>query len=321
MEVESYGTEYYQLIKTIWETEQMPQECSTAIICLIYKQGDKLECCNYRGISLLNVTYKIFTNLLTRYIQPYVEEITGDYQCGFRKGRSTTYQIFCLRMILEKACEYKVDIHQLYIDYKQTYDTIHRAELVEIMKEFGISMKLVRLVKMTLANTNSKVKLSPSFETTNGLRQGDLLTTLLFNLCMEKIIRSVRINPGGTIFTRTRQCLVHADDVVILGRSEGYINRRLEEMAAANHQIGLQINDTKTKYMINRQDGNNVKEIEFMGKKYEKVESFKYLGAVMTSLNDIDTEIKSKIAVSNKCYYALGPTLKSQLKFVSIKRS
>jgi hypothetical protein len=82
----------------------------------------------------------------------------------------------CLRGIREKACEYKVDIHQLYIDYKQAYDTINRAELVEIMKEFGIPMKLLRLVKMTLASTNSKVKiqgkLSPSFETTIGLQQG-----------------------------------------------------------------------------------------------------------------------------------------------------
>jgi hypothetical protein len=167
------------------------------------------------------VTYKIFTNLLTRYIKPYVEKILGDYQCGFRKGRSTTGQIFCLRMILERTCEYEVDIHQLYTDYKQAYDTINRAKLVEIIKEFGIPMKLVRLVKITLANTNSKVKiqgkLSPSFETMIGLRQGDSLSTLLFHLCMEKII-NVRINRGGTMYNRTRQCLAYADDVVILGR-------------------------------------------------------------------------------------------------------
>jgi hypothetical protein len=55
----------------------MPQEWGTAIICPIYKQGDKLECLNYSGISLLNVTYKIYTNILTRYIEPYVEEILG----------------------------------------------------------------------------------------------------------------------------------------------------------------------------------------------------------------------------------------------------
>jgi hypothetical protein len=84
----------HQLVKTIWETEQMPQEWDTTIICPIYTQGDKLECRNYRGISLLSVNYKILTNLLTRYIEPYVEEILGDYQCGFRKGRSTTDQVF-----------------------------------------------------------------------------------------------------------------------------------------------------------------------------------------------------------------------------------
>ena len=71
--------------------------------------------------------------------------------------------------------------------------------------------------------------------------------------------------------------------------------------------------------MINRQDGNKVKETELMGKRYEKVESFKYLGAVMTSLNEIETEIKSKIAVGNKCYYALGPIIKRRSISQSIK--
>jgi hypothetical protein len=99
-------------------------------------------------------------------------------------------------MILEKACECNVDIHQLYIDYRQAYGSINRAQLVEIMKEFGIPKKLVRLVKIILKNTHNKVKiqgkLSPNFETVERcffcLRQGDPLSTLLFNLCMENII-------------------------------------------------------------------------------------------------------------------------------------
>ena len=98
-------------------------------------------------------------------------------------------------------------------------------------------------------------------------------------------------NPGGTIYNRIRQCLAYADDIVILGRSEEYIKKTLEEMVAITQQIGLQMNDTKTKFMLNRQVGNKVKEIELMGRKYEKVESFKYLGAMITSLNDIETEI------------------------------
>ena len=79
------------------------------------------------------------------------------------------------------------------------------------------------------------------------------------------------------------------------------------------------MNDTKTKCVINRKDGNKVKEIEPMGKRYEKVESFKYLGTVMTSLNEIETEIKSKVSVGNKCYYALGPIIKRRSISQSIK--
>ena len=73
------------------------------------------------------------------------------------------------------------------------------------------------------------------------------------------------------------------------------------------------MNDSKTKHRINRQDGNKVKAIELMGKKYGKLEYFKYLGSVMTSVNDIEIEVKSKIAVGNKCYYALGPILTLRL--------
>jgi hypothetical protein len=106
---------------------------------------------------------------------------------------------------------------------------------------------------------------------------------------------------------------------VILERSEGYIKKTLEEMVAITQHIGLQMNYAKTKYMLNRQVGNKAKEIELMGKKYEKVEFFKYLGAMITSLSDIETEIKSKITVGNKCYHALGTVLKRRSISQSIK--
>ena len=51
----------YTLITLIWEKEQMPKEWGTALICPIYKKGDRLNCQNYRGISSLCTAYKIFT--------------------------------------------------------------------------------------------------------------------------------------------------------------------------------------------------------------------------------------------------------------------
>jgi hypothetical protein len=115
----------------------MPADWQMAIIFLIYKKGDKLNCINHRGILLLNVVYKIFTNTLARYLEVYTEEILGDYQYGFRKERSTTDQIFILRQIIEETYKLSVDIHQLFNDYKQAYDNINRQQMYKIMKEFG----------------------------------------------------------------------------------------------------------------------------------------------------------------------------------------
>lgn len=58
-------TEYiYLLVKEIWVKEVIPEDWKTAIICPIYKNGDRQLCSNYRGIALLNVTYKILSNCI-----------------------------------------------------------------------------------------------------------------------------------------------------------------------------------------------------------------------------------------------------------------
>ena len=83
----------------------MPEEWKESIIVPVYKKGDKTDCNNYRGISLLPTTYKILSNILLSR-SPYTEEIIGDHQCGFRRNMSTTDHMFCIRQILEKKWEY-----------------------------------------------------------------------------------------------------------------------------------------------------------------------------------------------------------------------
>jgi hypothetical protein len=96
-----------------------------------------------------------------------------------------------------------VNIHQLYIDYKEAYDCINRDQSIDFIKEFGIPNTLVRLVKITFEKRKNKVntqtKMSPSFETAVGLKQGDAVCTILFDLCMEKVIKNVKTNPRGTV--------------------------------------------------------------------------------------------------------------------------
>ena len=82
----------------------------------------------------------------------------GDHQCGFRRNRSTTDHIFCIRQILEKKWEYTEAMHQLFIDFKTAYDSVRREVLYNIRNEFGVPKKLVRLVKMCWTETYSRVQ-------------------------------------------------------------------------------------------------------------------------------------------------------------------
>jgi sorting nexin-29 len=128
----------HQLIKLIWTTENMPHEWNTGIICPIHKKGDKLECNNYRSITLLNYTYKIFSSILN-------ERLKREYHCGFRQNKSTFDQIFILRQMIEKHNEHGLDLHMLFIDFKQSFNSINRERLFEAMDKMGIPQKLIRL--------------------------------------------------------------------------------------------------------------------------------------------------------------------------------
>jgi len=95
--------EIYKLITSIWKKEKLPEEWKESIILPIHKKGDKTDCNNYRGISLLPTTYKILSIILLSRLIPYAKEIIGDHQCGFLRNRTTIDHIFCIRQILQKT--------------------------------------------------------------------------------------------------------------------------------------------------------------------------------------------------------------------------
>jgi len=116
---------------------------------------------------------KFLSNILLSTLIPYAKEIIGDLQCGFRSNMSTIDHTFCICQILEKKWEYNEEVHQLFIDFKKAYDSVRREVLYKILIEFGIPRKLLRLIKMSLTETYSRVRVgknvSDRFPIRNGL--------------------------------------------------------------------------------------------------------------------------------------------------------
>ncbi|XP_072389549.1 uncharacterized protein [Diabrotica undecimpunctata] len=130
---------------------------------------------------------------------------------------STIDQIFLLRQTLEKTYEFEIDTHHLFIDFKSAYDCVDRSALYNAMAELDIPSQLITLVKATLSKVECKVKVqnrvSRSFQTHTGLRQGDSLSCLLFNIALERAIEKLGIPTRGTIINRSVQILAYADDI------------------------------------------------------------------------------------------------------------
>jgi hypothetical protein len=129
----------------------------TFIVLPIYKNGDKTDCSNYRGISLLATTYKMLSNILLSKLIPYTDEIIEDHRHAFWQNRSTTDKAFCICHILKKKWEYNGTVNQLFIDFEKTYDSVRQEVLYNILSEFGIPVELVRLIEIRLNEIYSKV--------------------------------------------------------------------------------------------------------------------------------------------------------------------
>lgn len=240
-----------------------------------------------------------------------MEEKIGNWQYGFRPGRCSTDFVFALKMMLEKSWEWNKNKCIAFIDLEKAFDRINRNNLWNVMREdhYGISPKLVRVSKSIYKHCINKVKSgdveSRWFEVKTGVRQGGVMSPLLFIIYMDKCLREICTNEAN------EETFAYADDAAIVTDTPEALQVAVNRWTRGLTENGMKISSEKTEVM---NVGRNKEEVNvFIGeKKLKQVNNFKYLGVTINEENLQEVEINNRIGKYNANLNMLYPILKDK---------
>ena len=187
--------EFYRVIPFIWRERKVPQRWKDAVITVLHKKGDKMECQNYRGISLVSHAGKALLKVVSKRHSYYceVKGLLPEEQCGFRPDRSTTDMMFMVRWLQEIGRKAGVSLFMCFIDLQKAYDTVDRTLLWLVLIRIGVPPQMIAVIRQFHDGMGACVRpddgvCSDWFKVEQGLRQGCVLSPLLFNIFFAAVL-------------------------------------------------------------------------------------------------------------------------------------
>ena len=295
----------HQLITNAWEMGSLPQTWKDASIITIYKKGDRPDCGNYRGISLLSIAGKIFARILLNRLSIHITpEVVPDTQCGFRGNRSTVDIIFCLRQLQEKCIEQDRPLYMVFVDFSKAFDTVGRTGLWQLLKKYGCPEKFTTMIEALhigmMATVNVGGEVSESFRVTNGVKQGCVLAPTLFSIFLSAMLDNAFRDMGDGIYIQSGQS---ADLFNV-----AHFRAKTKTTRILMRELLFNIKKTEVLYQPNC---TRTREEDIMvdGNKLNSVMEFTYLGSTISSDGCIDDEIQRRMAKASASFGRLRQRL------------
>lgn len=278
-----------KLYNRLFINGEYPLTWGEGIITPIFKKGDVNNAQNYRGITLINILAKIYSqillNRLTKWTVKY-DKICNN-QFGFQKNKSVVDCLFILHTVVSKVLDSGNKLYCIFIDYEKCFDKIDRSFLWQKLLSENISSKFVRAIKSMYSRVKSCIKFNSSFsdffDTHIGLKQGDPSSPLLFMLFVNDLNNSINtdLNDIFTIDELKLFLILFADDQALFAKSPESLQSMLTDIERYCRHWGLKINTDKTKAMIFEKGRHTHHDFFIYDTPIQIVESFKYLGVTL----------------------------------------
>lgn len=306
-------TQIHNICVEVWKTNCFPESWKKAIIVPLHKKGSKSEPKNYRGISLLSISGKVFLTVLRHRYRTFLDSICREEQAGFRPGRSCVDQIFTLNRIIERRLLYNKPFIAIFVDFEAAFDSVHRDSMWQVLESEGLPTKIIDLLRSLYCGGGCVVRTTDGdtkfFEVTTGVRQGCITSPDLFRVTLDKaLLDTLTEEEGIEVGEDVRVTdLDFADDTVFFVETWEQANRLLNKFKNSAKPYGLRINYLKTKCVMYGDGPNGSLMID--GQYIEQVDSFKYLGATSSSTGYNMEEITIRIGKAAAAFASLKPRI------------
>lgn len=312
-----------QLYNRCMKGETLPEDFRKGYISNIYKKGDRKQCGNYRGITVLCSIGRLYGKILKFRLE--MELIDVEEQSGFRAGRSCTDNIFSIRQVTDKRLAHNLETHLVFIDLRKAYDTVPLNKLWMAMQKQDVKMYLLKAVKDLYSSNVSQIKigrnLSEPFSVNKGLRQGCCIAPTLFKLYLNETLKNWRrkcCNLGVKIDDSMLYSLNYADDQVIFAEEEDDVLYMLRKLHEEYLYWGLEINFNKTEYLV---VGGDAKTLCIPnGPELKSCQNVTYLGTQIAANGGSTQDIQSRISKGKVAIRQLHPLIRNQTLSKNVKR-
>jgi hypothetical protein len=310
------------LCNLIYDAGYLPKDLKHSIFIPIPKKNKSLKCDEHRIISIISQVTKILLKIVMERNKRKINVEINDTQSGFQENKGTREGIFNLRTIIERTLERQKSVYLCFIDYSKAFDTVQHKLMINCLSRLGIDGKDIRLLINLYWEQTAAIRIdgeiSEDLLIEKGVRQGCVLSPLLFNLYTEGIFKEIEDMKGITIGGININNLRYADDTVLLAENETDLQRLLETTKNLSEKYGLKFNIKKTKVMVIPCENNMPKvNISIEGKMLEQVQNYVYLGHMITEDGKMNSEIKRRMAIARTTFLSMRNILTS--KEISLK--
>ena len=283
-------------IPTIWRQSK--------IIAILKPGKDSSIPKNYRPISLLCHTYKLYERMILNRIATTIEQHLIKEQAGFRSGKSCTSQLLNLTQHIEDGYEEGMITGTAFVDLSAAYDTVNHRLLIQKLYNTTLDSQLCRVIQNLMSDRRFYVELNNERSRwriqKNGLPQGSVLSPTLFNIYTN----------DQPILDGTRS-FIYADDLCVTAQYptfqevEQQIEEALGELTHYYRSNSLRANPDKTQvtaFHLRNREAKRSLQVSWNGVDLENTDTPKYLGVTLDRTLSYKTHIhntKMKVATRN----------------------